>query len=158
MAIVVSPMLLRVFLRVLSVRHWIAGGFLVLVMASIYGAWRIPTDASIERLVVAGDPVAQATVEFERVFPEGVQALLMLEAADPLNQDALQAADRLQRELGRIPNVQAHSLLSLFRRADPSANITGADAARPAELAPRRRGGSSGRGPAGRLCSRCAGR
>src|ERR1700688_3816146 len=117
MNIVVSPKLLRLFLHVLQVRYWVAGIYLVLAMAGVYGASRIPADPAIERLVVAGDPVAQATLEFERVFPEGEQALIMLEAPDPLNQDTLQAAARLERELGKIPRVEAHSVLTIFRRA-----------------------------------------
>ena len=130
MNIVVSPKLLRLFLYVLQVRYWVAGIYLVLALAGIYGASRIPTDTAIERLVVAGDPVAQATLEFERVFPEGEQALLMLEAPDPLSQAVLQGAEQLERQLGRIPKVEAHSLLTLFRRADSSADISADDAAR----------------------------
>jgi len=130
MSIVASPRLLRIFLLVLRARYWVAGVYLMLAIAGIYGASRIPTDPAIERLVVAGDPVAQATSEFERVFPEAEQALLMLEAPDPLTQTSLQGAERLERELGKIPQVEAHSLLTLFRRADSSANITPEDAAR----------------------------
>ena len=63
--------------------------FCVLTAAGIYGATRIPTDSAIERLVVPGDPVAQATLDFERVFPEGDQALLMLESPDPFDPAAL---------------------------------------------------------------------
>jgi uncharacterized protein len=130
MNIVVSPKLIRLFLHVLQVRYWVAGIYLVLALAGIYGASRIPTDTAIERLVVAGDPVAQATLEFERVFPEGEQALLMLEAPDPLSQATLQGAEQLERQLGKIPKVEAHSLLTLFRRADSSADISPEDAAR----------------------------
>jgi predicted RND superfamily exporter protein len=130
MSIVVSPKLLRIFLHVLRARYWVAGVYLVLAMAGVYGASRIPTDPAIERLVVAGDPVAQATLEFERVFPEGEQALIMLEAPDPLNQGALQGAERLERELGKIPKVEAHSLLTLFRRANSSADLSPEDAVR----------------------------
>src|SRR6267154_4695442 len=130
MSIVVSPKLLRIFLQVLRARYWVAGIYLVLAVAGIYGASRIPTDTAIERLVVAGDPVAQATLEFERVFPEGEQALIMLEAPDPLSQAALQGAGRLERELGKIPQVEAHSLLTIFRRADPSADLSPEDAVR----------------------------
>ena len=79
----VSPRLLHLFHRVLRARHWLVGAFLVAAGAGIYGALRIPTDSAIERLVIAGDPVAQATLEFERVFPQGDQALLMLEAPEP---------------------------------------------------------------------------
>src|ERR1700675_2112535 len=121
MSIVVSPKLLRIFLHVLQARYWVAGIYLVLAVAGVYGASRIPTDTGIERLIVAGDPVAQATLEFERVFPEGDQALLMLEAPDPLSPDALQGAEVLERELGRIPHVEPHSLLTLYRRGGSSA-------------------------------------
>src|SRR5882757_8877045 len=130
MSIVVSPKLLRIFLHVLRARYWVAGIYLVLAVAGLYGASRIPADPAIERLVVAGDPVAQATLEFERVFPEGEQALIMLEAPDPLNQDTLQAAERLERELGKIPQVEAHSLITLFRRTNSSADISQEDAVR----------------------------
>jgi len=130
MNIVVSPKLLRIFLHVLRARYWVAGVYLLLAMAGIYGASRIPTDTAIERLVVAGDPVAQATLEFERVFPEGEQALIMLEAPDPLSQITLQGAGRLERELGKIPQVEAHSLLTIFRRADSSADLSPEDAVR----------------------------
>jgi predicted RND superfamily exporter protein len=130
MSIVVSPKLLRIFLRVLRARYWVAGVYLVLAMAGIHGASRIPTDPAIERLIVAGDPVAQATLEFERVFPEGEQALIMLEAPDPLSQSSLQGAERLERALGKIPNVEAHSLLTLFRRTDSSPDISREEAVR----------------------------
>jgi predicted RND superfamily exporter protein len=130
MSIVVSPKLLRLFLLVLQARYWVAGIYLVLAVAGVYGASRIPADPAIERLVVAGDPVAQATLEFERVFPEGEQALIMLEAPDPLSQAALQGAGRLERDLGKIPKVEAHSLLTIFRRADSSADMSPEDAIR----------------------------
>src|ERR1700720_4321131 len=130
MNIVVPPKRLRIFLHVLRARYWVAGVYLLLAMAGIYGVTRIPTDTAIERLVVAGDPVAQATLEFERVFPEGEQALLMLEAPDPLSQATLQGAEQLERELGKIPKVEAHSLLTIFRRADSTADISPENAAR----------------------------
>ena len=91
--------------------------FALLTGAGIYGASRIPNDPAIERLVVAGDPTAQATVDFEKVFPEGDQALIMLESPDPLSPAAVSAASRLEDELGKIPHVEAHSLLTLYRRA-----------------------------------------
>jgi predicted RND superfamily exporter protein len=130
MSIVVSPKLLQIFLHVLRARYWVAGVYLVLAVAGVYGASRIPADPAIERLVVAGDPVAQATLEFERVFPEGEQALIMLEAPDPLSPATLQGAGRLEREFGKIPKVEAHSLITIFRRADSSADLSPEDAAR----------------------------
>jgi uncharacterized protein len=119
----VSPRLLQLFLRVLQARLWIVGVFALLTLAGIYGALRIPTDTSINRLIVGSDPVAQATREFERVFPEGEQALIVLEAPDPLSPAVLQGVDQLERALNQIPNVAAHSLLTLYFRSSPPATI-----------------------------------
>ena len=135
MNMLISPRLVAIFLRVLQARGWILALFSVLTLAGIYGASRIPTDPAIERLVVAGDPVAQATQEFERVFPEGTQALLMLEAPDPYSPEALQSAENLEHELDRIPNVSAHSVLTLHPAAGTSGTISPEDAARARQFA-----------------------
>jgi len=79
----VSPRLLQLFLRVLRARHVIVGIFALLTLAGVYGALRIPTDTSINRLIVAADPVAQATREFELIYPQGEEALIVLEARTP---------------------------------------------------------------------------
>src|ERR1700723_626773 len=126
----VSPRLLRLFLQVLRARHLILGAFALFTIAGIYGALRIPTDSSIDRLIVASDPVAQATGEFERVFPEGDQALIVLEAPDPLSPAVLQGVDQLERQLDQIPKVAAHSLLTLDFRSTPPASIDADEAAK----------------------------
>jgi uncharacterized protein len=126
----VSPRLLQLFLRVLRARHLILGLFALLTIAGIYGALRIPTDSSIDRLIVSSDPVAQATREFERVFPEGDQALIVLEAPDPLSPAVLQGVDQLERQLNQIPKVAAHSLLTLYFRTSPPASIDADEAAK----------------------------
>ncbi len=126
----VSPRLLQIFLRVLGARYPIVGAFLLLTLAGIYGATRIPSDSSIDRLIVAGDPTALATVAFERIFPSAEQALILLEAPDPLRMDALQGADQLEHELDKIPHVEAHSLLPLFFRGAAPAEISAAEAER----------------------------
>ena len=126
----VSPRLLQLFLRILQARLWIVGVFALLTLAGIYGALRIPTDTSINRLIVGSDPVAQATRQFERVFPEGQDALIVLEAPDPLSLAVLQGVDQLERKLNQIPKVAAHSLLTLYFRSSPPASISGADAAK----------------------------
>src|SRR3979409_604840 len=118
------------FLRVLHIRGWIVGGFLILTVAGIYGAILRPNDPAIDRVVVAGDPVARATIDFDRLFPEGDQALIMLEGTDPLSPAALRTADQLERQLAKIPGVKAHSLLDFFRRADPAAEISAHEAER----------------------------
>jgi predicted RND superfamily exporter protein len=126
----VSPHLLQLFLRILRARHLILGVFALLTIAGIYGALRIPTDSSIDRLIVATDPVAQATGEFERVFPEGDQALIVLEAPDPLSPAVLQGVDQLEHQLDQIPKVAAHSLLTLYFRTSPPPSIDANEAAK----------------------------
>jgi predicted RND superfamily exporter protein len=126
----VSPRLLQLFLRILRARLVIVAVFALLTLAGIYGALRIPTDTSIDRLIVASDPVAQATREFERVFPEAEQALIVLEAPDPLSPAVLQGVDQLERELDQIPKVAAHSLLTLYFRSTPPAIIGPNEAAK----------------------------
>jgi uncharacterized protein len=124
MSVPASPKVVQVFRRVLQARGFIAGAFLILAAAGLYGALRVPDDPAIETLIVPGDPVARATLEFDRLFPEGEQALIMLEAPDPLNLTSLRAADALERQLAKIPRVEAHSLLDLYRRAGPAAEIS----------------------------------
>jgi predicted RND superfamily exporter protein len=130
MIMLTSPPLVAIFLGVLRARVALAAVFAILAAAGVYGALRIPTDSAIDRLVVAGDPIAQATTEFERVFPEGEQALIVLEAPDPLSQAVLEGAAGLERALDRIPQVQAHSLLTLYFRAGVPAAISAGDAER----------------------------
>jgi predicted RND superfamily exporter protein len=114
----------QIFLTVLRARLWIAGAFLILTVAGIYGAAKIPTNSAIDSLIAPDDPVAHATRDFERVFPEGEQALLMLEAPDPLSLDVLRAAESLERELAKIAHVEPHSLLTLFSRGTATSEIT----------------------------------
>src|SRR5882757_2043933 len=133
MSVTASPKdskVFRFFLRVLHMRGWIVGAFLILTVAGIYGATLIPNDPAIDRLVVAGDPIARATMDFDRLFPEGEPALIMLEGADPLSPAALRTADQLERQLAKIPGVNPHSLLDFFRRADPAAEISASEAER----------------------------
>ena len=130
MSVPVSPKMVQFFSRVIRARIWIVAGFLIATAAGIYGALHVPDDPAIDRLVVAGDPIARATVDFDRLYPEGDQALIMLEARDPLSLPALQAAQKVEGELGRIAHVEAHSLLALYRRTNSSRAIDQAEAAR----------------------------
>ncbi len=128
MSVPASPKVVQVFLRLLRARSWIAGAFLIFAAAGIYGALQVPDDSAIERLIVADDPVAVATSKFDRLFPEGDQALIMLEAPDPFGLASLRAASQLEQELTRIPNVAAHSLLDLYDRAGSTAEFSASDA------------------------------
>jgi predicted RND superfamily exporter protein len=125
-----ASVLVQVFLRILGARGWIAGSFLLLAAAGFYGALQIPTDSAIDRLIVADDPDSRAAHDFERLFPEGEHALLMLEAADPLSPAALRAADELERKLAQLPHVEAHSILTFFQHAPSAAPLTADQAAR----------------------------
>src|SRR5690242_20590932 len=120
----------RFFVRILRMRAWIVAAFVVLTLAGIYGTTRIPNDPAIDRLVVSGDPIAQATIEFDRLFPEGDQALIMLEGPDPLSPAALRTADQLEHQLSKLDGVKAHSLIDFFRRADPKAPLSDTEAPR----------------------------
>ena len=130
MSVPASPKIVDFFVRILGMRVWIAGAFLILTAAGIYGALQVPDDPAIESLIVTGDPIARATADFDRLFPEGEQALIMLEAPDPLGLRALRAADGLEQALAKIAHVQAHSLLDLYRHAGPAVDISPEEAAR----------------------------
>ena len=122
------PAAIRLFARVLGARRVILVLFALLGALGLYGATRIPDDNTIGSLMVANDPNARATAAFEKLFPEGVQALLLLETPDPLNAAALQGAGALEQRLLGIPGVAPHSLLTVYRSANPAA-ATGAGAA-----------------------------
>jgi predicted RND superfamily exporter protein len=127
MSLPASPKVLQFFLRVLRLRGWIVAAFAILTVAGIYGATRIRNDPSIDRLVVSGDPIARATEDFDRIYPEGDQALIMLEAADPLSPAALRAADQLDHRLEKIPGVSPHSLVDFYRRSNSTGEISSAE-------------------------------
>jgi predicted RND superfamily exporter protein len=129
MSVLASARVVDFFVQLLRLRGWIAGVFLALTAAGIYGALQVPDDPAIERLIVAGDPVARATADFDRLFPEGEQALIMLESPDPLGLAALRAADGLERGLAKIPRIQVHSLLDIYRRGGQTAEIGPEEAA-----------------------------
>ena len=116
MSLPASPAIVRFFLRVLALKRAIVGTFLVLTLAALVGVLRVPEDASIESLMVPDNADARATREFERLFPEGQHALLLLESPQPLSLVALRAADELQGRLGAIHGVEAQSLLTIACR------------------------------------------
>src|ERR1700678_2778284 len=130
MSVPASPKIVQLFLRVLRVRSWIAAVFLILTAVGIYGALRVPDDPAIDTLIVPGDRVARATADFDRIFPEGEQALLMLESPDPLSLASLRAADRLEHDLAGIAQVQPQSLLDLYRHGGSAGEITPDEAGR----------------------------
>ncbi len=130
MTIPAAPGAVRFFIRVLAARRVILGVFLVLGALGIYGATRIPDDNAIGSLSVADDPNAKATAEFEKLFPEGDHALLMLVTPDPLSAAALQGLEQLEHRLAGIPSVEPQTLLTIYRGANPGTIQGAADAER----------------------------
>ncbi|MGH8220862.1 MAG: efflux RND transporter permease subunit [Steroidobacteraceae bacterium] len=98
----------RFFLGVLRARRWIVAAFALAAVAGVLGALHVPDDAAIDSLVVPSDPVARATREFERLFPEGESALLLLDARSSAS--ARPRAAELAARLGRIRGVAAQPL------------------------------------------------
>lgn len=121
MNLAASPALARFFLHLGRHRLWILAVYALLAALGVAGAMRVPADPSIDRLMVASNPLAQATRRFDRIFPEGTQALLMLEAGDPFAPAAINAVRQLEPQLDAIPGVQAHSVLTIYRAVHPRA-------------------------------------
>jgi predicted RND superfamily exporter protein len=119
-----APTAVRLFARVLAARRAILLIFIVVGALGAYGATRIPDDNAIDSLMVADDPVAKATAAFEKIFPEGVHALLMLETPEPLSEAALRGADQLEHRLATITGVEPQSLLTIYRGANPGSTLS----------------------------------
>jgi len=127
MSVPASPVAVRIFARILAARRKILIVCVLLGALGVYGATRIPDDNAIGSLSVADDPEARATAAFEKMFPEGVHALLMLETPDPLNEMALRGVDQLEHRLGTITGVDPQSLLTIYRGANPGNTLNPAD-------------------------------
>lgn len=112
-----SEAVTRLFLRVLRARHLIVAAFVILTLAGVYGALHVPNDASINSLISANDPAAQATHAFEKLFPDGEHALLELDTPHPLASRELRSLAVLTSRLNGLAHVQAQSLTSLYPRA-----------------------------------------
>ena len=119
----------RRFHHLLRLRGVIVAVFVVLGALGAWGASRIANDNAIGSLLVTDDPDARITAQFEKLFPEGDHALLMLESAAPLDVASLQGVDRLERALGAIAGVQPQSVLTIWRGANPATPLTGSQAA-----------------------------
>ena len=94
------------------------------------GAARIPSDSSIDRLVVRSDTDARARDDFRRVFPERARVILLARAPDPLAPGVLRRVAEIEAALRQVPRAQPFSALTLFEQARPG----GAAADRAAEF------------------------
>jgi predicted RND superfamily exporter protein len=118
-----------IFARVLRARWLFVALYALLLVPSAYFALQVGQDNSIDRLIVPGDPDATATRQFEKVFGSGEFALLLVEADDPYEAAVLARVHAIDRALAKIPDVAAHSALSIFLRVRPDFHATPEDAA-----------------------------
>jgi uncharacterized protein len=114
-----SPGLQAVFRFIVARRFFVVALYALLVPVAVGQALRVESDNSIARLIVAGDPDFRNDREFQRLFPEGEQAILLVEAADPFEPATLAKIDAIERSVGAIPRVSAFSALALYDRVHP---------------------------------------
>jgi uncharacterized protein len=124
-----SPRLDAIFAQVTRLRWWIVAFYALLVPGALILVLRIPSDNAIDRMIVASDPDVAATREFQRVFPEKPQALLVVETSSPMSPEAIAAVRAVEDAAGRVPGVTTYSVLSVWDRMRPGS------ASRPDEAA-----------------------
>lgn len=108
-------------LAAIIARRWLVVAFwLVLLPVGAWLALQIPSDGAIDRLVVESDPDVVLTRDFQKVFPEGRQVVLLFEPkGDPFAPDAVKELAAVEDALNQVPHVVTFSALSIFRRKDP---------------------------------------
>ena len=114
------PRLESALRRVVALRRPILVLYLLLTPAAAYLATGIPSEGSIDRLIVPSDPDVLRTRAFEQVFPEGQVVMLLLQAEDPFRPEVLKEVLALEGALRAIPGVTPYSALDLFLRAHPA--------------------------------------
>jgi uncharacterized protein len=107
----------RTFAAIVANSRLVIAIYAVLLVPSVWYAVKVGQDNSIDRLIIATDPDAVATREFENVFGAGEYSLLIAEADDPLAPGVIAKVDEIERALRGIPNTTANSALSIYRRA-----------------------------------------
>ena len=121
-----APSRLERLLAAIIRRRWIViSVWLALVPPAIWLALQLPSDGAIDRLVVESDPDVVLTRSFQKIFPEGKQAVLLFEAADPFTAAAVSELAALEDGLGKVPGVITFSALSIFRRTTPDLTAPG---------------------------------
>ena len=103
---------------VIIARRWLVVAFWLLLLP--VGAWlafQIPSEGSIDRLVVESDPDVTVTRSFQKVFPEGKQVVLLFEPqADPFSREVLAELSALEAGVTKVKGVVPFSALTLFKR------------------------------------------
>jgi hypothetical protein len=107
------------FRRVVALRVPVLAVSALALAAAVWLATGIPSEGSVDRLIVASDPDYLATRAFQKVFPEGQMAMLLLEVDHPWRPEALAELAAVEGALRAIPGVVPYSALDVFRRARP---------------------------------------
>jgi len=119
-----SPALIRLFRAVVARRVWFVVLYALLVPLAIRQALEVPGDNSIERLVVQSDPDYRDNRQFQRLFPEREQVILLAEAPDPFAPAVLARFEAIEARLAAVPRVHPYSALTLFGRVRPGAQAS----------------------------------
>jgi uncharacterized protein len=114
-----SKVLQAVFRFIVARRFWCVALYALLVPLAVHQALRVTSDNSIDRLIVQSDEDFRSNRDFQRLFPEGEQVVLLVEATDPYAPEALARLDQIERRVGSIPRVETFSALALYDRTHP---------------------------------------
>src|SRR5262245_48033976 len=117
----VSPVLRKLFRFVVGRRFLVLACFALIAPVAVVRALRVESDPSIARLIVGTDPDFRANQEFQALFPEGEQVVLLLDAPDPFAPQALARLEDVERRLQAVPRVRTISALALYERMRPGA-------------------------------------
>jgi predicted RND superfamily exporter protein len=109
----------RIFTKIVALRVPVLVLFAVLVPASAMLALRIPSEGTIDRLIVPSDPDNIATRAFQKLFPEGQLAILLFEAPDPWRPEVLEQLAANEKALSAVPKVTVYGVLDIYRRVHP---------------------------------------
>src|SRR5262247_96288 len=113
------PRVERAFRALVRARWAILALYAAVLPVAVLLAQRVPNDSGIDRLVVASDPDAVRTREFQKVFPDTPRIVLVAQSPRIFEPDGLDLVRRLERRLGELPRTHAVSAVSLFERARP---------------------------------------
>ncbi len=111
----------RLLARIVARRIPILVVYGLLLPVAIALALRIPSDATIDNLLVSSDPDLVATRAFEKIFPDQPIVVLLFEAADPWRPELLARLQKIEDALGKAgpPRLSVVSAMSVYRRAHP---------------------------------------
>lgn len=119
--------LVRLFDFLIAKRWLVVAVYVVLLPGAAFLAFDIPRDNSIERMVVSTDPEVALSRQFQEIFPEKVNAFLMLETAQPFSSQALLDLDSVQTELDEIDGVSTVSVSTVWRHSRPGSGAAHAN-------------------------------